>query len=264
MNIVENSKIDSKITVTLSLHNICKDYDGIEVLRDVNLEINKGEVICIIGPSGSGKSTLLRSINWLEEPSAGDILLNGEPIGWRINNQGVKNKLNDRELSAQRAQMTMVFQHSNLWPHLTVLENVCVSPISVQKRGRQEVEKEATQLLKKVGLSSKLNAFPHTLSGGQQQRVGIARALAMNPDVLLFDEPTSALDPEMVTEVLNVMKELAKEGRTMIVVTHEMKFARDVASRVVFFDQGKIIEMSDPQSFFDSPQTDRAKDFLGH
>jgi len=212
----------------------------------------------VLGPSGSGKSTLLRCINWLERPDAGQIYLNGVEIG--INGAGVV--MSDRELSRMRTRIGMVFQHFALWPHLTVLQNLMEAPVQVQRRPKAEVRDEALALLAKVGLSDKRDTFPAKLSGGQKQRVGIARALAMRPDLLLFDEPTSALDPELVGEVLLVMRELAHEGRTMVVVTHEMGFARDAATRVMFLDRGRVIETGSPEKFFTSPETERARQFL--
>jgi polar amino acid transport system ATP-binding protein len=246
----------------LSLRAISKCFDDTEVLRDVSLEVARGEVVCLIGPSGSGKSTLLRCINWLEQPDAGSVYLSGERVGLGADRTGLPPGGRERRIARQRTRMSMVFQHSNLWPHLTTLGNVCEAPIHVLKRPRSEVEREALALLDKVGVRDKADSFPHTLSGGQQQRVGIARALAMNPELLLFDEPTSALDPEMVGEVLEVMKDLAREGRTMVVVTHEMRFARDVADRIVFLDGGRVVETGAPADVLERPRTERAQRFL--
>jgi len=242
----------------LDVAGVSKRFGDNEVLSDVSFQVDKGETICVLGPSGSGKSTLLRCINWLERPDAGQIYLNGERVG--INNAGIV--MGDRELSRMRTHIGMVFQHFALWPHLTVLQNLMEAPLQVQKRPKAEVRDEALALLAKVGLSDKRDAFPAKLSGGQKQRVGIARALAMRPDLLLFDEPTSALDPELVGEVLVVMRDLAREGRTMVIVTHEMAFARDAATRVLFLDRGRVVETGSPDKFFSSPETERARQFL--
>lgn len=242
----------------LDVAGISKRFGALEVLSDISFTVTRGETVCVLGPSGSGKSTLLRCINWLERPDAGQIYLNGERIG--INNGGVV--MSDRELSRVRTRIGMVFQHFALWPHLTVLQNLMEAPVQVQKRPAAEVREEAMALLAKVGLSDKSDAFPARLSGGQKQRVGIARALAMRPDVLLFDEPTSALDPELVGEVLVVMRELAREGRTMVIVTHEMGFARDAATRILFLDRGRVVETGPPERFFVSPDTERARQFI--
>ena len=215
----------AELNKVLDVAGISKRFGDIEVLSDVSFQVDKGETVCVLGPSGSGKSTLLRCINWLERPDAGQIYLNGERVG--INNAGIV--MGDRDLSKIRTRIGMVFQHFALWPHLTVLQNLMEAPVQVQRRPKAEVRDEALALLAKVGLSEKRDAFPARLSGGQKQRVGIARALAMRPDLLLFDEPTSALDPELVGEVLVVMRELAREGMTMVIVTHEMGFARDAA-----------------------------------
>jgi polar amino acid transport system ATP-binding protein len=242
----------------LDVAGVSKRFGDAEVLSDVSFQVGKGETICVLGPSGSGKSTLLRCINWLERPDAGQIYLNGERVG--INNAGIV--MGDRELSRIRTHIGMVFQHFALWPHLTVLQNLMEAPVQVQKRPKAEVRDEALALLAKVGLSDKRDAFPAKLSGGQKQRVGIARALAMRPDLLLFDEPTSALDPELVGEVLVVMRDLAREGMTMVIVTHEMAFARDAATRVLLLDRGRVVETGSPDKFFASPETERARQFL--
>jgi polar amino acid transport system ATP-binding protein len=242
----------------LDVAGISKRFGELEVLSDISFKVTRGETVCVLGPSGSGKSTLLRCINWLERPDAGQIYLNGNRIG--INNGGVV--MSDRELSRVRTRIGMVFQHFALWPHLTVLQNLMEAPVQVQKRPAAEVREEAMALLAKVGLSDKCDAFPARLSGGQKQRVGIARALAMRPDVLLFDEPTSALDPELVGEVLVVMRELAREGRTMVIVTHEMGFARDAATRILFLDRGRVVETGPPERFFVNPDTERARQFI--
>ena len=242
----------------LDVAGVSKRFGGVEVLSDVSFQVDKGETICVLGPSGSGKSTLLRCINWLERPDAGQIYLNGERVG--INNAGIV--MGDRDLSRVRTRIGMVFQHFALWPHLTVLQNLMEAPIQVQRRPKGEVRDEALALLTKVGLMDKQNVFPSRLSGGQKQRVGIARALAMRPDLLLFDEPTSALDPELVTEVLAVMRDLAREGRTMVIVTHEMGFAREAATRVLFLDRGRVVETGPPNVFFAHPETERARQFL--
>ncbi|UFZ08323.1 amino acid ABC transporter ATP-binding protein [Bradyrhizobium ontarionense] len=242
----------------LDVAGISKRFGELEVLSDISFTVTRGETVCVLGPSGSGKSTLLRCINWLERPDAGQIYLNGARIG--INNGGVV--MSDRELSRVRTRIGMVFQHFALWPHLTVLQNLMEAPVQVQKRPVAEVREEAMALLAKVGLSDKCDAFPARLSGGQKQRVGIARALAMRPDVLLFDEPTSALDPELVGEVLVVMRELAREGRTMVIVTHEMGFARDAATRILFLDRGHVVETGPPERFFVNPDTERARQFI--
>ncbi|MGJ4959608.1 amino acid ABC transporter ATP-binding protein [Bradyrhizobium sp. HKCCYLRH2015] len=242
----------------LDVAGISKRFGELEVLSDISFTVTRGETVCVLGPSGSGKSTLLRCINWLERPDAGQIYLNGDRIG--INNGGVV--MSDRELSRVRTRIGMVFQHFALWPHLTVLQNLMEAPVQVQKRPVAEVREEAMVLLAKVGLSDKCDVFPARLSGGQKQRVGIARALAMKPDVLLFDEPTSALDPELVGEVLVVMRELAREGRTMVIVTHEMGFARDAATRILFLDRGRVVETGPPERFFVNPDTERARQFI--
>jgi polar amino acid transport system ATP-binding protein len=242
----------------LDVAGVSKRFGDNEVLSDVSLQVDKGETVCVLGPSGSGKSTLLRCINWLEQPDAGQIYLNGQRVG--VSGAGIA--MSDRELSRIRTRIGMVFQHFALWPHLTVLQNLMEAPVQVQRRPKAEVREEALALLAKVGLAEKRDAFPAKLSGGQKQRVGIARALAMRPDLLLFDEPTSALDPELVGEVLVVMRELAREGMTMVIVTHEMGFARDAATRVLFLDHGKAVENGAPDKFFANPQTERARQFL--
>ena len=246
------------VTKVLDVVGVSKSFGDLEVLRDISFQVQKGETVCVLGPSGSGKSTLLRCINWLERPDAGQIYLNGKEIG--VSGGGVV--MGDRELSQIRTHIGMVFQHFALWPHLTVLQNLMEAPIQVQKRPKGEVREEALALLAKVGLSDKRDIFPSKLSGGQKQRVGIARALAMKPDLLLFDEPTSALDPEQVGEVLVVMRELAREGMTMVIVTHEMGFAREAATRVLFLDRGRVVETGAPEQFFSNPETDRARQFI--
>jgi polar amino acid transport system ATP-binding protein len=247
---------DSRPVLTIA--RISKAFGSLTVLDDISLRVYRGETICLLGPSGSGKSTLLRCINWLERPDSGEVHLSGERIG--VTMGGVV--MGDRELSRIRTRIGMVFQHFALWPHLTVLQNVMEAPVQVQRRPKGEVRQEAEVLLAKVGLVDKRNVFPAKLSGGQKQRVGIARALAMRPELLLFDEPTSALDPELVGEVLVVMRQLAQDGMTMIVVTHEMGFAREAASRIVFLDHGRVVETATPGEFFTAPSTDRARQFL--
>jgi polar amino acid transport system ATP-binding protein len=237
----------------IRIQNLEKAFGDNVVLRDIDIEVQKGEVVVILGPSGSGKSTMLRCINRLEEPSGGHIWLEDIEI--------TDPKTNINEI---RERIGMVFQSFNLFPHLTAKGNVMLAQQRVLKRKKDEAERIAIDQLEKVGLSDRIDYFPAQLSGGQQQRVAIARALAMNPHVMLFDEVTSALDPELVRGVLDVMKQLAKAGMTMLVVTHEMGFARDVASRVVFMDDGVIVEQGTPQEVFDSPKSDRTKDFLGH
>ena len=242
----------------LQVDDISKSFDGVEVVSNVSLKIHSGETISILGPSGSGKSTLLRGINWLEKPDRGDVYLTGKRVGRKEDGQ----LMSDIELASIRAQMGMVFQNFNLWPHFTVLQNVMECPVHVLGMSKDDAVLRAEQLLEKVGLKAKRDAYPYSLSGGQKQRVAIARALAMVPTVLLFDEPTSALDPELVGEVLSVMRDLSAEGMTMVVVTHEMSFAREVCQEVVFMDDGQVVEQSTPDKFFSNPQTERAKRFL--
>ena len=243
----------------IEVHDLCKHFRGgtVKALDGVSLTIGRGDVIVIIGPSGSGKSTFLRSLNLLETPTSGSVVVEGTDIPKKKNAQGKK-----IDLDAHRRKMGMVFQHFNLFPHKTVLENLTISPILVKKTAKAEAEKKARELLSRVGLSDRADAYPAQLSGGQKQRVAIVRALAMEPDVMLFDEPTSALDPEMVGEVLDVMKQLAHEGMTMVVVTHEMGFAREVGNRVVFMDEGRIVEQGTPEEIFQHPQSPRLQDFL--
>jgi polar amino acid transport system ATP-binding protein len=242
----------------LQVDDISKSFDGVDVVSNVSLQIHSGETVGILGPSGSGKSTLLRCINWLEKPDRGDVYLAGKRVGRKEDGQ----LMTDRELASVRAQMGMVFQSFNLWPHFTVLQNVIEAPVHVLGVSKDDAVARAEQLLEKVGLEAKRDAYPYSLSGGQKQRVAIARALAMLPTVMLFDEPTSALDPELVGEVLSVMRDLAAEGMTMLVVTHEMSFARDVCQDVVFMNDGQVVERSTPEKFFSNPQTDRAQRFL--
>ena len=241
--------------------DVHKRFGRLEVLRGITFDVAKGEVVVIAGPSGSGKSTLLRCINHLERVNQGRIYVDGQPVGYRE----VKGKFlekSEREVARMRASIGMVFQRFNLFPHLTALGNVIDAPIHVRKMGRGAAQEAGRAMLKKVGLGDKINAYPAQLSGGQQQRVALARALAMEPKVMLFDEPTSALDPELVGEVLEVMKSLAREGMTMIVVTHEMGFAREVADRIMLMDEGVIIEEGPPAQFFNNPRHDRTKLFL--
>ena len=235
----------------ITVRHLQKSYHGTPVLRDVNAEIAKGEVISIIGPSGTGKSTFLRCLNLLERPEAGEIRVDGENI-----------LAPKADVSELRTKMGMVFQQFNLFPHLTVLENIMLAPCSIRKQSKAEARKHALELLKTVGLSDKANALPEELSGGQQQRVAIARTLAMNPEIVLFDEPTSALDPTMVNEVLSVIRNLAKTGITMMIVTHEMRFARDVSSRVFYMDEGVIYEEGTPEEIFDHPKRPRTRAFI--
>ena len=241
----------------VEVRGLGKRFGSHQVLTDVSFRVSSGTTVCILGPSGSGKSTLLRCINFLERPQEGEVFLHGERVGFK---NGALMK--DRELSLFRVRMGMVFQHFNLWPHLTVLGNVIESPVHVLKKPRDAAVAQGKVLLEKVGLAEKQHVYPHTLSGGQKQRVAIARALAMDPEVLLFDEPTSALDPEIVGEVLVVMKQLSTEGMTMIVVTHEMGFAREAADTIIFMDAGRIVETSTPDAFFATPSTERARQFL--
>ena len=250
---------DSLIQVT----DLKKHYKGgaIKALDGVTVDINKGDVIAVIGPSGSGKSTFLRSLNLLEEPTGGSIIFKGIDITRKKykNAEGKTVKLNIDEL---RQKMGMVFQHFNLFPHMTILDNMTLAPMKVKGLSKEEAEKKALDLLDRVGLKDRADAYPIQLSGGQKQRVAIVRALAMEPEVMLFDEPTSALDPEMVGEVLDVMKELAEEGMTMVVVTHEMGFAREVGNRLLFMADGRLLEQGDPKELFDNPQNPRLQDFL--
>ncbi|MBR2860267.1 MAG: amino acid ABC transporter ATP-binding protein [Clostridia bacterium] len=235
----------------ISVKNLQKNFDGIEVLKGIDVEINKGDVICVIGASGSGKSTFLRCLNLLEKPSGGSIVFEG-------------NELTDKkvDLDLHRQKMGMVFQQFNLFSHMTVLENLTCAPVLLKKATKEEAEEKAMQLLTRIGLADRAGAYPNQLSGGQKQRVAIVRALCMEPAVMLFDEPTSALDPEMVGEVLDVMKELAKEGMTMVVVTHEMGFAREVSNRVIFLDDGVIAEEGSPEEVFGNPKCERLQSFL--
>jgi polar amino acid transport system ATP-binding protein len=242
----------------LQVTGLCKAFKDHQALEGINLSVSEGETICILGPSGAGKSTLLRCINWLEVPDSGAVFLSGVRVGVRFG--GVA--MSDGELARIRTRMGMVFQHFALWPHLSVLDNLMAAPLHVQRRARHEVREQAESLLRKVGLWDKRDTPPARLSGGEKQRVGIARALMMRPALLLFDEPTSSLDPELVGEVLAVMKTLARDGMTMVVVTHEMGFAREAATRVVFMDQGRIVEMAEPDAFFTNPTTERARQFL--
>ncbi len=238
-------------TPVIELRHVDKHYGQLHVLKDINLSVKKGEVVVIIGPSGSGKSTLCRTINRLETIDTGEILIDGQPL-----------PKEGRKLAELRAQVGMVFQQFNLFAHKTILDNVTIGPREVLKKSKAEAEQEAMQLLKRVGVDSQASKVPAQLSGGQQQRVAIARSLAMHPKAMLFDEPTSALDPEMIGEVLAVMTELASEGMTMVIVTHEMNFAKRVADRIIFMDAGAILEENTPEEFFTNPATQRARDFL--
>ena len=236
----------------IKVENIVKQFNDLKAVNDVSLEIKKGEIVCLIGPSGSGKSTVLRCINGLEKPESGHIYVNDQLL----------DEKNPETYKKLRSLMGFVFQHFNLFPNMTVLENLTLAPIQVMKKSKDEAEQIACQYLERVGLLDKKDEYPNKLSGGQKQRVAIARSLCMNPQIMLFDEPTSALDPEMVIEVLEVMQELANEGMTMVVVTHEMGSARTVADRVIFLEDGKIVEENTAEEFFRNPKTQRAQDFL--
>jgi octopine/nopaline transport system ATP-binding protein len=246
----------------LSVRDLHKQFAGLEVLKGISLDAFEGDVISILGASGSGKSTLLRCINLLEVPEQGDVVVDGETIGMRALSDGRREPVDRAQVDRMRTQLGMVFQSFNLWSHMTVIENVIEAPVHVQRRPRADALREAEALLDKVGIADKRDAYPAHLSGGQQQRAAIARALAMHPRVLLFDEPTSALDPELVGEVLRVMVALAAEGRTMLVVTHEMGFAREVSNRVIFLNQGVIEEQGKPAELFGAPRSDRLRQFL--
>ena len=233
----------------IEVKHLKKQFGGLTVLRDVNLTVNKGDVVVLVGPSGCGKSTFLRCLNRLEEPTGGEVLFMGKPV-------------NDKDIDQVRAKMGMVFQHFNLFPHLTVKKNITLAPVKLGLMKQEEADARALELLGRIGLADKADTYPNMLSGGQKQRIAIVRALAMNPDVLLFDEPTSALDPEMVGEVLELMKELARAGMTMVCVTHEMGFAREVANRIIFIDEGVVKVDKPPQEFFANPENERLKAFL--
>ncbi len=236
----------------IEVKNLEKSFGELHILKGITTTIEKGEKVVIIGPSGSGKSTFLRCLNRLETPTSGSILFEGQDL----------TKISEKQLYAVREKMGMVFQHFHLFPHLTIQKNITLAPVKLGLMTQKEADEKATALLKKVGLSDKAEQYPNQLSGGQKQRIAIARSLAMNPDVILFDEPTSALDPEMVGEVLELMRELAEEGMTMVVVTHEMGFAREVASRVMFMDEGRIMEENSPEEFFTNPKNPRLQEFL--
>ncbi|EOH8698880.1 amino acid ABC transporter ATP-binding protein [Enterococcus faecalis] len=239
------------MTEKILVEHLVKKYGDNTVLNDINVSINEGDVVCVIGPSGSGKSTFLRCLNQLEEASSGDIIIDGANLTDK-----------NTDINQVRQHIGMVFQHFNLFPHLSILENIVLAPTDLGRLSKDEAEKKALELLERVGLADKKDAYPDSLSGGQKQRVAIARALAMNPDIMLFDEPTSALDPEMVGDVLGVMKDLAKQGMTMVIVTHEMGFAKEVANRVMFIDSGNFLEDGSPEQVFENPQNPRTKDFL--
>ena len=237
----------------IKVEHVTKTFNtSLRALNDVSLTIEQGEIVCLIGPSGSGKSTLCRCINGLEIVDKGSVIIEGETIDYN----------NEKQAASARSKMGFVFQHFNLFPHLSVLDNMILAPMQVLGMSKEEATNKCEELLARVGLSDKIDAYPKKLSGGQKQRVAIARALMMNPEIMLFDEPTSALDPEMVVEVLDVMKQLAQEGMTMVVVTHEMGFAKEIANRIVFLEEGKIIEENTPQEFFTNPKTERAQEFL--
>ena len=243
--------VEKKETL-IQVQNLTKTFGGsVHALNGVSTDIKKGEVVCVIGPSGSGKSTFLRCLNRLEDPTDGRIIFAGEDL--------MDPKT---DIDMHRQKMGMVFQHFNLFPHMSILKNMTIAPMKLQKRGKDEAEGQAMKLLERVGLADRANAYPSQLSGGQKQRIAIVRALCMNPEVMLFDEPTSALDPEMVREVLNVMRDLAKEHMTMVVVTHEMGFAREVSDRVIFMAEGKIVEEGTPEEIFTAPKTERLQSFL--
>ena len=243
--------VEKKETL-IQVQNLTKTFGGsVHALNGVSTDIKKGEVVCVIGPSGSGKSTFLRCLNRLEDPTDGRIIFAGEDL--------MDPKT---DIDMHRQKMGMVFQHFNLFPHMSILKNMTIAPMKLQKRGKDEAEGQAMKLLERVGLADRANAYPSQLSGGQKQRIAIVRALCMNPEVMLFDEPTSALDPEMIGEVLNVMRDLAKEHMTMVVVTHEMGFAREVSDRVIFMAEGKIVEEGTPEEIFTAPKTERLQSFL--
>ena len=241
---------DNKDTM-IQVKDLHKSFGKNNVLNGISTDIKKGEVVVVIGPSGSGKSTFLRSLNLLEQPTSGSIIFDGDEI--------TDPKTN---IDLHRQKMGMVFQHFNLFPHKTILQNITLAPVKLKLQSKEEAEKKGMELLRRVGLEEKANAYPSQLSGGQKQRIAIIRSLAMNPEVMLFDEPTSALDPEMVGEVLDLMKQLARDGMTMVVVTHEMGFAKEVATRVIFMDEGRIKEQGTPEEFFDHPKDERLKEFL--
>lgn len=241
----------SENAVLIRVDGLKKSFKKVDVLKGISTEIHKGDVVVVIGPSGSGKSTFLRTLNLLEEPTGGSIYFEGVNI--------TDPKVN---INVHRQKMGMVFQQFNLFPHMTILKNMTIAPMKLLNKSKEEAEKKAMELLKRVGLENRADAYPSQLSGGQKQRIAIVRALCMEPDVMLFDEPTSALDPEMVGEVLQVMKDLADEGMTMVIVTHEMGFAREVANRVLFIDEGVIMEENAPKEFFDNPKSERLKEFL--
>ena len=250
------------MTNALEIRNLKKSFGKLEVIRGLSLTAKKGEVICIIGSSGSGKSTLLRCVNLLETPDSGEVYINGELLKMKKDKNGKLIPVEKNQVDRIRSKLGMVFQSFNLWSHMTVLQNVIEAPVHVQKVNKELAKKNGYLLLEKVGIAEKADQYPSSLSGGQQQRTAIARALAMEPDIMLFDEPTSSLDPELVGEVLKVMQSLAEEGRTMIITTHEMKFAKEVSSKVIFLDQGLIEEEGPPDDFFNNPQTARLKRFL--
>ena len=243
---------DRKGEPLIQVQHLGKSFGDLEVLKDINVDIYKGDVVCVIGPSGSGKSTFLRCLNRLEEPTSGKIF---------FENVDITSPKTD--IDKHRQKMGMVFQQFNLFPHMTIMRNLTIAPMKLQGRSEQEAKAEAMRLLERVGLADRADAYPSQLSGGQKQRIAIVRALCMKPDVMLFDEPTSALDPEMVGEVLNVMRSLAEQKMTMVVVTHEMGFAREVATRVMFMDEGYFMEENEPKEFFDNPKNERLKNFLG-
>ncbi|MEV6895958.1 amino acid ABC transporter ATP-binding protein [Amycolatopsis sp. NPDC051372] len=249
------------MTAVVSAQKICKSFGSLDVLKGIDLEVHEREVLCLIGPSGSGKSTLLRCINHLEKIDAGRLYVDGVLVGYRQRGDKL-HELREKEVAFQRKDIGMVFQRFNLFPHMTALENVMEAPVQVRREPRSVVRQRALELLERVGLADKAGSYPAQLSGGQQQRVAIARALAMQPKLMLFDEPTSALDPELVGDVLGVMRQLAKDGMTMVVVTHEMQFAREVADKVLFMDGGVVVEAGPPAQVIGNPQHQRTKEFL--